>query len=84
MRILARPRPRPHDERGRPAGEELRGATMPRAGGTHLKGMRATGVGWHHAMRRGTHPAGPRLLRPLSSTTLLHPPMYEKKERGGG
>ena len=36
------------------------------------------------ATRRGTHPAGPRLLHPLSSTTLLHPPMYEKKERSGG
>ena len=38
----------------------------------------------HHAARRGTHPANLRLLRPLPSTTLLHPPMYEKKERSGG
>ena len=38
----------------------------------------------HHAARRGTHPANLRLLRPFPSATLLHPPMYEKKERSGG
>ena len=38
----------------------------------------------HHAARRGTHPADLRLLRLFPSTTLLHPPMYEKMERGGG
>ena len=38
----------------------------------------------HHAARRGTHPADLRLLRLFPSTTLLHPPMYEKMERSGG
>ena len=38
----------------------------------------------HHAARRGTHPANLRLLRPFPSAALLHPPMYEKKERSGG
>ena len=38
----------------------------------------------HHAARRGTHPADLRLLHLFPSTALLHPPMYEKKERSGG
>ncbi len=32
----------------------------------------------------GTRPEDLRLLRPSPSTTLLHPPLYEKKERSGG
>ena len=71
-----------------PAPSRPRSPTRPTAVRPHPHDEQERPVGGaprcHHAARRGTHPADLRLLRLFPSATLLHPPMYEKKERSGG